>query len=460
MIEETTLLEEFMAVAWVQFPVLDMDTFYCRYKFNAPEALPRYLLDTVLAIGSLYSARRLFGSLTTIPEAFARFERAKHATLDVVYSENSVEGIQALMLLTFHWPGEYSSYERQMMTAMAAAKIRLLKLHTLEGYVTFDSRRTGLLRIMTWLNFVNNIFSPEGPSCPTRMDIPLPCPTDWEYMAIELLTGKTRVTFGIQEATFLTLILTCLANLCPIADESRTIDPNDRAANLAIVSRLDEWTKAAYPALDLRLISLLDVIGGPEQALVIVNFSYLLLLFTAQYRLSQLDHHQHHHHSPHTTDQSTENEKDKDTETGNGSVVSHGDSNIAPCLRTIETVIGLFEQLWALRRLMNTTQNVRYQFYSIGACLQTLSSQFPETVNVTLVERWEKCFEAAEAVWGASLGANFGAAVGTGSSGGAGVGKLGGYGGGGMTEEVLRATVSGTTLHGTCTKTEGRFDAT
>ena len=374
--EAEVLLTEFVDVPWVQLPVLDMDMTYLRYRFGCPTPLPRYLLDVIIAVAGLYNARRLFGSLITIPEALSRYEIAKKGAMEVIYNDATIEGIQVLMILAFHFPGDYGSYERQMMTGMATTKIRLLKLHEDGGYPYSSSREKGVLRILTWLNYVNNVFSPEGPTCSLSMTIPLPVDADWEFIACELLSGRRRTLFGDTEAGFLTLIMTCMSLLGPIADRSRHASGDDIAENQGVIEDLQKWTTKAFPALDLRMNSLLDIIGGPEQALVIVNFAYLHILNTSQFRICQ-----HHRHS-------------------NDLPVHEQEKLARGCLKTIESAVGLFEQLWALRRLMNTSQNVRHQVYFAGSCLQTLAAQFGNLVEAGLVERWEKCYEAAEAVWG------------------------------------------------------------
>lgn len=409
---EFFMLQEFAVLGANQLPVLDVDMIFIRYRFSNPTPLPAYLLLTIVSCGAYYSARRKVPGIDG-RTAQAIYDEAKREILEVAIKENSVDAVTALSLMSFHWNGEMSSYERSMIASLSVQKVQSMKLHTTEGLrKNRTTREIGVVKFLVWLNYIVDAFAGSQdfdmsglapsriPYNGTEIQLDLLQIEDTEATRIEYLTGRERSEWTGMKA-FRGLVFfkgfSSLARLQNLASthqlEGRSLQP--------LVKYLDEWEKEYFTIFDLTSIPwdytnnrFFDLEGLTSGACSL-NFSFWYCQCFIQFdALKQYFPVRKSTPAP-ASPRSPE------------AIPLEKQSNVRACIRAIKASLSIFEVLCHANYVAQLSQVLRGQLYFGGRILQLFykSKVWLDdalAVDSTLLGRWERCLETAEVIWGFS----------------------------------------------------------
>lgn len=410
---EFTILREFATLGHVQLPIVDIDLIFLRYRFSVPAPLPRFLTLTLLACGANYSSRRVARPCIDGSRAQQIFDDAKSEILAVAVKDLTVDAISALMLMSFHWNGEITSYERRMLASLSVQKIQSLKLNTNVGmYLGRTKREVGVLKFLVWLNFIVDAFSgSQGPavgdlevaSMPYNgLDIELDPLNleDTEAMHIEYLTGVPRPNWTDEKAKRNLVFHRAFAGVAKLQNTAVRLQRSGCTVQ-HLVHQLEDWEVSSFPVCDLTQRRWDHSVNGFEHwdtltpGMISLNFSYWYCALNIYF--DGLRHHLNVQSLANGT--SSHNARIDDA-------ILHRRS-VDGCTRAFTSMISIFEVLYRANYIRQLSQVLRGQLYFGGRILQVfyrngICADGRPVVNRLLLSRWEKCLELAEQVWGYS----------------------------------------------------------
>lgn len=407
---EFLMLQEFSALGALQLPVLDIDMIFIRYRFRTPTPLPAYLLLTVVSCGAYYSSRRKDPGIDG-RTAQLIYDEAKREIIRVAVKDLSVDSVTALSLMSFHWSGEMSSYERGMLATLSVQKVQSMRLHTPEGLNNGrSSRERGVIKHLVWLNYIVDAFastqdfetqglsSSRIPYNGQEIQLGLLELEDTEAIRIEYLTGIERIEWtGLKSLRGL-IFLKAFSSLAKLQNTAR----NQQMAGSSLqrlVKYLDDWEAEYFPEFDLTLIpwdyahNCYYNLESLTPGVCSLNFSYwycqCFVHFDALRSTFVMS-----GTNPATPGSPRRVDNDKQ-------------GNIRACMRAFMASISIFEVLCAANYVAQLSQVLRGHLYFGGRILQLLFQNKVIldgvlAVDSSLLSRWERCLETAELIWGFS----------------------------------------------------------
>lgn len=406
---EAAILQDFAELVYPQLPVLDMDMVVLRYRFSLPTPLPRYLLLTIIACGATYSAQKSVPGIDRA-SAIGIFELAKEEILLTALDELSIDAISAMGLISFHWQGDLSESERSKLFDLSVQKIQTMGLHTEVGLTTNRSaREIGILRYIVWLNYIVDAFSAVVGPLENDLEIPKMLYNGLEIMIRTLDVDDFNAITGIENNYTLKFKLTddrgqrallFHRSFASLAKIQHRVTARQRARHSLrpMVDELSQWTLRSFPALDLllhkwdRATAMYIGTEGMSSAIISLNFSYWYCTLNLHFNLLK------------------EQLQPVVDQTKRATLASPGldDASIGGCCRAFTALISIFEDLATGSRLYQTSQTLRGQLYFAGRVLQLFYKNKVRqagliVVGPQLLQRWEKCLEISELIWGYSV---------------------------------------------------------
>lgn len=407
---EFFMLQEFATLGALQLPVLDIDMVFIRYRFSSPTPLPPYLLLTLVSCGAYYSARRKVPGIDG-RTAQSIYDEAKREILEVAIKELSTDSVTALSLMSFHWNGEMSSYERLMLATLSVQKVQSMRLHTNEGLrKNRTTREIGVIKYLVWLNYIvdafagsqnfdmNGLTTSKPPYNGIEIQLDLLEIEDTEATRIEYLTGRERLEWAGMNAFRGLVFFRGFSSLAKL----QNLATNHQIAGQPLqplVKYLNAWEEEYFQPFDLTLIPwdyannrFFDLEGLTSGACSL-NFAFWYCQCFVQFDALK-------DYFP-VTGISTASPSSPRT------IDRERQENIRACVRAFNASISIFEVLCQANYVAQLSQVLRGQLYYGGRILQLFFKNKVWlddglAVDSSLLGRWERCLETAELIWGFS----------------------------------------------------------
>ncbi|ORY84310.1 hypothetical protein BCR37DRAFT_391901 [Protomyces lactucae-debilis] len=396
---ELMLIDEFMRFADHQLPILDASMVYMRYRYQFPTPLPEYFVCTVVACGAAYSCKSASGQApVTTPQAELLYSLAKQTIMAGAIQDNSIDAVCALMLISFHWQGEVTAFERQMITHLSVTKIQALGLHTVEGLEHGRTRRDiAHLKFVVWMNYLLDAFSFFGDEdeqetyLGQEIEIDFLTLEDLSYTGAEYITGVREVLHTQIGSKWVVDFVKAFGTLAKIQNKATRLRTS-KGDLLTLLPELDDWQLEWWTAFNLKNVEWHEV-EQMANGYVSLNFAYYTLVIFIHIEpikpfleLTQMT-----LSSPLPVLPIAALATDPGLQ-----------YNVAACVDAALSMCQIFERMMTCGILEHTSQIVREQLYFGGRILQLFYRNHIGGVNLQLLSRWEKCLEIAELVWGSS----------------------------------------------------------
>lgn len=396
---ELMLIDEFMRFADHQLPILDASMVYMRYRYQFPTPLPEYFVCTVVACGAAYSCKSASGQApVTTPQAELLYSLAKQSIMAGAIQDNTIDAVCALMLISFHWQGEVTAFERQMITHLSVTKIQALGLHTTAGLEEGRTRRDiAHLKFVVWMNYLLDAFSFFGDEDDEQetylgqeIEIDFLTLEDLSYTGAEYITGVREVLHTQIGANWVVDFVKAFGTLAKLQNKATRLR-SAKGDLQTLLPEVNDWQLEFWDAFNLKNVEWHDV-EQMANGYVSLNFAYYNLVLFIHFEpikpfleLTQLT-----LNAPLPVPVA-QLQQDAGLQ-----------YNVAACVDAALSMCQIFERMMSCGILEHTSQIVREQLYHGGRILQLFYRNRIGGVTLQLLSRWEQCLEVAELVWGSS----------------------------------------------------------
>lgn len=404
---EFAMLQDFHELVLRQFPVIDIDLVFLRYRFGMPTPLPKYLILTLIACGASMSCKKLVPGID-LDLAKTIFDLAREELIRASQTELCTDIISALSLVSFHWQGDLTQSMRETLLDLSVSKVQQLGLHK-EFVLNHERspREAGMLRYLVWLNYIADAFSPRHDQMPGQPKLTKPpyqgreielepvSSDDMAFLCEDFLTGKVKSDLAHvrQHIQF----HTGFGQLAKLHNKALSLQYLGYSIQ-HLIPELQSWTDEYLAHFDMLTIQL----DGKDANLPTpnINFAFNSLNFAYWYCALNIYF-----------------DKLKPKLNTNNSQMSYNvplaqedsldELNVYGCYVGFTTLITLFERLAARPELFQTSQTLRGNLYYGGAILQIFYRNHVQyrgasIVDESLLRRWESCVTICDVVWGPS----------------------------------------------------------